>query len=473
LIQAGTSSLVSQRTNRSKYRMETPLLTTVPGSQRSIAPASTIKASWITTTVNLTKAFVGASSFEVPWAFAQAGLVGSIMGILAVALVSTHGLCTLARCSALLLADTTSYGQPPSYPSLGAAALGQPGHLMAWFGLGAMTLGVCGSYVTLISTTLADLTGWSSKLWVLLVFPPLVATSCIRRMNNLRFTSAFGTMALVAAVAVTTYDAAVNEPDRNENLLELPLVELDTFPLFIGNIGFLYLISTAILPIAQSMHEPARFDSAFTASVVFVTILNLSFGIFAWYRFGGSACKIDDHHVGAALGCVQSNVLKNLEPGVVTRAVKALVVVDIINTCAIFTFPMNEALTGALLGEGTGRLHYWKGNALRAIVIASISAIAYFLPFFPLLTGLTGGLGNNILGLILPPVFYFRLQLKRGYWKRSLGSYVGGTKGTDTPEQQGSVWELVSLAGVLCFGLAFLGLTLFSFGKAIWDQLDH
>ena len=30
--------------------------------------------------------------------------------------------------------------------------------------------------------------------------------------------------------------------------------------------------------------------------------------------------------------------------------------------------------------------------------------------------GLSGALGNNVVGFLLPPVFYFLLQRKRGYW---------------------------------------------------------
>ena len=50
----------------------------------------------------------------------------------------------------------------------------------------------------------------------------------------------------------------------------LPLFKLDTFPLFLGNAGYLYLISTAVLPCAQSMAEPHRFGSALNPSIVVV-----------------------------------------------------------------------------------------------------------------------------------------------------------------------------------------------------------
>jgi hypothetical protein len=50
----------------------------------------------------------------------------------------------------------------------------------------------------------------------------------------------------------------------------LPLFKLDTFPLFLGNAGYLYLISTAVLPCAQSMAEPHRFGAALNPSIVVV-----------------------------------------------------------------------------------------------------------------------------------------------------------------------------------------------------------
>jgi hypothetical protein len=40
-------------------------------------------------------------------------------------------------------------------------------------------------------------------------------------------------------------------------------------------------------------------------------------------------------------------------------------------------------------------------------------------PFFHIITGLSGGFGNCILGLILPPLFYFRLQMKLKYWNKT------------------------------------------------------
>ena len=43
-----------------------------------------------------------------------------------------------------------------------------------------------------------------------------------------------------------------------------------------------------------------------------------------------------------------------------------------------------------------------------------MAGVAFMVPDFSLLTGLTGAFGNNILGLILPPLFYWRLRSRVG-----------------------------------------------------------
>ena len=36
--------------------------------------------------------------------------------------------------------------------------------------------------------------------------------------------------------------------------------------------------------------------------------------------------------------------------------------------------------------------------------------------YFALITGITGALGNNLLGFVLPPLFYYKLRARAGYW---------------------------------------------------------
>ena len=51
---------------------------------------------------------------------------------------------------------------------------------------------------------------------------------------------------------------------------EYPALRWETYPLFLGNAGYLYLVSTAVLPLEQAMHQKSRrhFGRALTGAQV-------------------------------------------------------------------------------------------------------------------------------------------------------------------------------------------------------------
>jgi len=59
--------------------------------------------------------FIGAASFELPWAFTQGGLVGSTVGVLFLALMSMFSLNRLAQCSVM----TAEGGRTKTFPEIG------------------------------------------------------------------------------------------------------------------------------------------------------------------------------------------------------------------------------------------------------------------------------------------------------------------------------------------------------------------
>jgi hypothetical protein len=217
------------------------------------------------------------------------------------------------------------------------------------------------------------------------------------------------------------------------------------------------------------MTEPRRFSSALNPSIVIVTVLNLAFGLFAYIQYGGPegrVCDSNDIRTGSGLGCVQDNVLKNLTPGLSTHLVKTFLVIDITFTCIVFLFPINEAIEQETFGSAVSpvvttrprlahwfTLDIWRRNLSRAVLTCSIGAVAYCVPHLSLLTGLTGGFGNNILGFILPPVFYYKLRVHEGYWKQ--------------PRSYARLAEVAGIVVTVTFGIFFLFLTLIVFGKQI------
>lgn len=311
------------------------------------------------------------------------------------------------------------------------------------------------------------LTGYSQNLCLVATLLVVTPLSWMRTLNIVAITSSFGVLALILAVLVVTMDAATHTAPMP--LSELPLVRMDTYPLFLGNAAFLYLISTAVLPIyasntamvEASLASPSAggaaainlrtFGVAFNSSTVLVTLVNLSFGLFAWQQYGDG---------------LESNVVANLPAGATaTIAVQVLLAIDLVFTSIVFLFPFSEAFESELglqvspPGETAAR--EWQRemlrNALRTVLVVAIALVAYLVPSFSLLTGLTGGFGNNILGFILPPLFYWRLQAQAedGYWAS------GGC---------GRAVELALLALTFTFGIVFLLMSTASFLAAIKQE---
>ena len=75
------------------------------------------------------------------------------MGVCFLAAVSSFSLRRLAYCCELMpLSAASATGSPFTYYKIGEVAAGRPGKYLAWFGLVAMTLGVCGAYIVFVAS---------------------------------------------------------------------------------------------------------------------------------------------------------------------------------------------------------------------------------------------------------------------------------------------------------------------------------
>jgi amino acid permease len=487
----------------------------------------------VKTFVNTCKGFVGASSFELPWAVSQAGVWGGFFGLIGFAFVGTYGMLLIVKCASLMQADA------PTYPDLGEV-YGRMGRIISWFCIVFVYIGAGGAYFVFISKAMSDLTiGYNSDLtpdvWTVIVLPVVIGLSLIRQYSLLACTSVLGLSAAIIAIVFTIYDAASYQTIAP--MSEYPQWRVDTYPLFMGNAAFLYLLPTVVLPLHQSMCQmdlaqqghPAqrskarsprtkkkdkkrydtiggredeeeeeeeeeregriivrtgdvmedteegneydeeegdeykmdqirRFEGIFKASVIFVTCINIPFALFAYLCYGEKTAD---------------NVIENLQPGVVTNAVKVLLCIDLLFTGVLFLFPVTEGLdreffTDKQLGiasplqedlkeqegdggggggggggygtsprsspatdDGSDALHAmapkerehgggWlvecQRNTLRAVLVIMTAVVSKAIPYFGLITGLSGALGNNLLGLIVPPLVYIKLQHRVHHW---------------------------------------------------------
>jgi amino acid permease len=101
--------------------------------------------------VNLSKAMLGAASFELPWALDQSGLWSGLLSMALFGVVSAHTLKLLARCRKV------SRNHNSSYEDLGREAYGENGAAMVTFAVVSMSLGVCAAYLVFVASQLQRL----------------------------------------------------------------------------------------------------------------------------------------------------------------------------------------------------------------------------------------------------------------------------------------------------------------------------
>ena len=376
---------------------------------------------------NICKCFAGAASFELPWAFKQAGAVLAGISLILLAIMTNYTLKWLAMCG---------HYHPrivkPTYPEIAQHAFGKIGFIIAWFGILAMTIGVCGSYLVFIGSEMSKLlkgafpndnfviNTFTSSVCTLLTAIPIIFLSWMRSYRFLVPTSQLGLVALIFALIVTMYDAG-SEFNTNTIKNEIRIYDIKHFPLFLGNAAFLYLISSVILPVEQGMRKRPRYRVthgyivALNWAMVIVTVLNIIFAEFSYLSFGNNVC---------------GNVIDNLDHGWLKSIVAILLCIDLFFTYALFLFPISESLEKTIFDEnkfGQRKIEIER-NIIRGILVFSTCGIALLVPNFQQLTGLTGAFGNNVLGLILPPLMYFKLTSQNGPWKRthSIGTKIFG-----------------------------------------------
>jgi len=140
----------------------------------------------------------------------------------------------------------------PTYPEIAYIAFGKIGYYIAWFGITSMTIGVCGSYLVFMGSTtsglISDFVSMSPMICSLIIMIPIIFLSWFRNYKFLVPTSQCGIAALIFALIVTLIHAFDNFSIHNN---DITYYDIKNYPLFLGNVAFLYLIHSVVLPIEQ------------------------------------------------------------------------------------------------------------------------------------------------------------------------------------------------------------------------------
>jgi len=368
---------------------------------------------------NLTKAFLGAASFELPWALKQSGIWAGSLSLLVFAMVCAYTLRLLGKLKLYVQVP----GQPvATYEDVGQAAFGNWGRRWVNFGVVSMSLGVCSAYLVFVASTMhaifvhydvralyfddhscddADSTSAACMAMPLLLCLPIaIPFAMLKDYSRLAFVSVAG-IALVCAsmVAVVAYGLnRVAESDRVD-LVTTTFLDWKHYPLFFGNAAFLFCIHTVAIPIHTSTKQPADYNKAVNVSTFFVSVLNIGFAMLCFWIYG------DD---------TKTNIVQNLPAdSSIVIVIKILLIIVMIFTFALFIQPLAQLLEQMYMShtnqdELAGPFFHYNGT--RLVIIAVTCGLALSIPDFGLACNLVGAVANTLVGVILPASFNLKLR---------------------------------------------------------------
>lgn len=297
-------------------------------SEEAEPPAPSTPREYLVDVANMLKAFIGLNVMYASYAFAQAGLVRGILGLLLVTYLTEHCCLLLIDvknglpASALrrrrnTFSDASLANDDPAaavaesvprdsddgmgdpygggggggytYADIAGAVLGPAGDAFVSAALVLTQFGYCVGYLIFMSQTVHDLVASAgSPVWayVLVPLPLLAGLSLLRSIRSLGPFSILANVALMAGVfAVIVYIGghfrwAPSHPP------------LSSLPLFFGQMTAAIEGIGLVVPVESSMRRPAEFKGVLRSALAVLTVVLGVVGVLGFVTFGAGTRSI-------------------------------------------------------------------------------------------------------------------------------------------------------------------------------------
>ncbi|XP_028401849.1 proton-coupled amino acid transporter 1-like isoform X2 [Dendronephthya gigantea] len=342
---------------------------------------------------------IGTGLLGLPVAVMNAGVVVGpiclvIMAIIAIHCMhllvqSSHSWCKAKGRSSMSFADVAEECVRTRYPGKGWI-----GRMVINTFLIITQLGFCCIYVLFVGRNLEQiLDDYSSfnvsiTIWILIITPYFIAFSFIKNLDALSWLSLISNIFIVSGVICIFVFLFLHL----NNPLNLPaFAGIKTFPLFFGVAVYSYEGIGLVLPLENEMKKPSDFPNILTLSMLFVTFLYVSMGLFG-YMMCTDDCK--------------GSITLNLGDSAFATAVKCLITLGIFLTYFIQIYvPLNIFESWFLRRVFKGETLF-KSFIFRALVVIFTAILASVIPQLDNFIALVGAMSSSALALVFPPIFH-------------------------------------------------------------------
>ncbi|XP_024980788.1 amino acid transporter AVT1E-like [Cynara cardunculus var. scolymus] len=343
--------------------------------------------------LNATNVLCGIGILSMPYTFKEGGW-------LTLLLLMVFGAITCYTGILLKLCLERFHGLQ-TYPDIGQAAFGFFGRICIAMVLYMELFSSCVEYLIMMNDNLSalfphahlDIGGIhldSYQFCAIISTLVILPTVWLRNLSLLSYISAGGVLTLATVVFCLLWLGVV---DRIEYHPSGTALEVGSFPLAVGLVGFCYGGHSVFPNIYTSMKEPWRFPSALIISFSVSFVLYTAVGVYGYLMFGDS---------------IKSQFTLNMPTNYTTSKVAAwTVVVAPVTKFALTLTPIAFGIEELL--PPSQQNSYVVSIIIRTALTFFILLVALTVPYFGVVMGLIGSVLVMLVSIIFPCACYLRL----------------------------------------------------------------
>ncbi|KAI9567358.1 amino acid transporter [Boletus coccyginus] len=345
----------------------------------------------------LLKSFVGTGVLFLGKAFANGGLVFSVVTIAAVALISLYSFLLLVRAKFVVSGSFGDvggalYGPWMRYAILFSITISQIGFVAAY------TIFVAENLQAFVSAVTDCATNLSVPYFILIQLVIFLPLALVRNLAKLSTTALIADVFVLAGLLYIFGSEIAIISDKG--IAQVQMFNPRDFPLFIGTAVFSFEGIGLIIPITDSMREPHKFPKVLTGVMIGLLVLFGGAGALAYLTFGSD---------------VKAVVLVNLDQTNKFTQVQFLYSLAILLSIPLQFFPAVRILeNGLFVRSGKRDLRVkWLKNLFRFGLVTVCTAISWAgAADLDKFVALIGSFACVPLCFVYPPMLHYKAVAK-------------------------------------------------------------
>uniref|UniRef100_A0A1B6E825 Amino acid transporter transmembrane domain-containing protein n=1 Tax=Clastoptera arizonana TaxID=38151 RepID=A0A1B6E825_9HEMI len=354
------------------------------------------------TAVHCIKGSVGSGILAMPHAFRYSGTIVGVIGTLSLSIILTYAIVVLVRCMNMVCKIKKRPYMPLPFAMRGAMKLGPTvfrklapaAPIFVDFFLISYQLGICCSYLALISNTLKEILEpnvfkyeMDYRWYLFMILVPVLSINCIRSLKHLTPVSFIADVLTIVGITILIYYFVGTGPLKIEETTYFGTVV--NYPLFFGTVMFALEAVGVVLACEGNMAKPQDFSRVFTFSMSFVIFIYTFFGFMGYIKYAED---------------IKGSITQTIPAGTSTVILQSLVAFSI-----FCSHPLQCHVPLAILWHNYLVRHITDKNkeiyaeyAMRAVVVSTTFLVVIVVRKFELIISFVGAFCISCLGLIFP-----------------------------------------------------------------------